>query len=51
MIIFKIFLFKIDLVDIRREYKALYNKPLYQRLQSELTGDFEDIMVKLVGRD
>jgi len=42
---------EIDMVDVRREYKKLYNECLYDRLKKELTGDFEAIMVKIVGKD
>ena len=41
------------MVDIRREYKAFYNKCLYEKLKYELSGDYEDeiIMMKLVEKD
>ena len=41
---------KIDLGDIRREYSSLYNRDLVNDLKDELKGDYEDIVVALVGR-
>jgi len=42
---------EIDMVEIRREYKALYNKCLFERLIDELAGHYETVMVALVGKD
>lgn len=41
---------EIDLGDIRREYSSLYNRDLVNDLKDELKGDYEDIVVALVGR-
>ncbi len=42
---------EVDMIDIRREYKALYNKCLYERLIDELSGQYETVMIALVGKD
>lgn len=41
---------EIDLGSIRQEYKRMYNKDLADDLKSELSGDYEDIVLALVGR-
>ena len=45
-----VFILQIDLGDIRREYSSLYNRDLVNDLKDELRGDYEDIVVALVGR-
>lgn len=42
---------EIDMGDIKREYQTLYEKSLYDELKKELRGDFEDIVLALVGTD
>ena len=41
---------EVDLGDVRKEYKNLYNRALQDDLKSELKGDFEDIILELVGK-
>lgn len=36
---------------IKKEYKNLYRRALYDDLKNELRGDFEEIVLKLVGQD
>ena len=42
---------EVDMGDIKKDYKDLFGKSLYEVLKSELRGDFEDIVLKLVGTD
>jgi annexin A7/11 len=42
---------EIDLVNIRREYQELYKRSLCDDLAKELKGDFEEIILELVGKD
>lgn len=42
---------EIDLVDIRQEYKRQYGRELADDLKKELSGDYEDIVLALVGKD
>jgi len=39
------------MVEVRREFKKNYNQSLYEQLKKELSGDYEAIMIKLVGKD
>ena len=39
------------MADIRHEYRRLYNRDLASDIKSELKGDFEDIIVAMVGKD
>jgi hypothetical protein len=41
---------KVDLDDIRKDYNRLFNRDLVTDLKDELKGDYEEIMVALVGR-
>jgi hypothetical protein len=36
--------------DVRKEYKNIYNRALNEDLKNELKGDFEDIVLELVGK-
>jgi len=42
---------EVDMGDIKKDYKDLFGKSLYDELKSELRGDFEEIVLKLVGTD
>lgn len=42
---------EIDMVEVRREYQKLYKHCLHDQLKKELSGDYEAIMLKLVGKD
>lgn len=42
---------EIDLVKIRQQYQKVYNRSLHDDLKEELHGDYEDIVLKLVGKD
>ena len=42
---------KIDIINIRREYQELYKRSLHEDLAKELKGDFEEIILDLVGKD
>ena len=42
---------EIDMADIKNDYKQLFGKSLYEVLKSELRGDLEEIILKLVGTD
>jgi len=41
---------KVDLDDIRKDYNRLFNRDLVTDLKDELKGDYEEIMIALVGR-
>ena len=43
--------FKVDMDEIRRQYKRLYDHDLVKDIKNELSGDYEDIIVALVGKD
>lgn len=38
------------MINIRQEYKAIYNRSLTDDLKAELNGDFEDIVLQLIGK-
>lgn len=42
---------EIDLGSIRQEYKRMYKRELADDLKSELSGDYEDIVLALVGKN
>lgn len=42
-------LMKIDMENIKEEYQKLYNKSLHDHLKSELRGQFEHLVLVLVG--
>ncbi|CAF0882774.1 unnamed protein product [Brachionus calyciflorus] len=42
---------EVDMGEIKKDYKDLFGKSLYEELKKELRGDFEDIVLKLVGTD
>lgn len=42
---------KIDMINIRQEYKSLFNRSLSDDLKAELSGHFEDIVLKLIGKN
>jgi len=42
---------EVDMDEIRRQYKRLYDRDLVKDIKSELSGDYEDIIVALVGKD
>ena len=42
---------EIDMGDIKREYQEIFGKSLSKELKKELRGDFEDIVLALVGTD
>jgi hypothetical protein len=37
--------------EIRRQYKRLYDRDLVKDIKNELSGDYEDMIVALVGKD
>jgi|LakMenEpi03Aug12_release.lakeMendotaPanAssembly.Ray.scaffolds.fasta_scaffold5475792_1 hypothetical protein len=39
------------MVDIRHEYRRLYDRDLASDIKGELKGDFEDILVALIGKN
>jgi hypothetical protein len=39
------------MVEVRREYQKISKHCLYDQLKKELSGDYEAIMLKLVGKD
>ena len=39
------------MADIRFQYRNLYNRDLASDIKGELRGDFEDIIVAMVGKD
>ncbi|KAM8924394.1 annexin A11 isoform 1-T1 [Pelodytes ibericus] len=40
---------EVDLMDIRREYKRLYNKSLYTDITGDTSGDYRKTLLKLCG--
>ena len=40
-----------DLPEIKREFKILYKKSLYDWVKSELSGDYEKLFLTLIGKD
>ena len=44
-------LLKVDLDRIKYEYKNMCKRSLYDDLAKELRGDFEEIVLNLVGKD
>ncbi|RNA07254.1 annexin A13 [Brachionus plicatilis] len=42
---------EIDMGDIKREYNEIFGESLFEELKKELRGDFEDIVLALVGTD
>ena len=43
--------FKVDMDEIRRQYKRLYDHDLVKDIKNELNDEYEDIIVALVGKD
>lgn len=41
----------VDLKEIKAEYKKKYNKTLYDAVKSELGGDFQKLMLALIGKN
>lgn len=41
---------EVDLAQIKNEYQNLYGKSLYDRVKSELGGDFEKLLITLIGK-
>jgi hypothetical protein len=39
------------MAGIRHEYRRLYDRDLACDIKDELRGDFEDILVALIGKD
>ena len=39
------------MADIRHQYRNLYDRDLASDIKGELRGDFEDILVAVVGKD
>uniref|UniRef100_A0A8C5QZZ7 Annexin n=1 Tax=Leptobrachium leishanense TaxID=445787 RepID=A0A8C5QZZ7_9ANUR len=40
---------EVDLLDIRQEYKRLYNKSLYNDITGDTSGDYRKMLLKLCG--
>ena len=39
------------MAEIKRQYRRLYDRDLEKDVKSELSGDFEDIIVALIGKE
>jgi len=42
---------EIDLGDIKKEFKKLYNKSLYLAVSDETSGEYRDCLLALIGCD
>jgi hypothetical protein len=42
--------FKIDINEIKLEYKRLYGKSLFEEIQSETSGDFRKLLLSLLDK-
>jgi len=42
---------EVDMIEVRREYQKIFSHSLYDQLKKELSGDYEAIILKLVGKD
>lgn len=41
----------LDLPEIKQEYKRMYNKTLYDDVKSEVEGDFQKLLLALIGKN
>lgn len=42
---------EVDLLDIKAEYKKLFGHSLYSQLESEVSGDYGEVLKRLCGQD
>ena len=43
-------MFKVDLLEIKHQYKIIFKKDLVDEVKSETSGDYEKILVELLNR-